>query len=152
MVREHRVSLIYLLYDIIYIHRKSQVYWTEDIQTNPQNVKRDKNCISWNEKLVYNQLRWASAHVSNLLFFVFVFYFLFFVFFLFVVCLFVCFCGGIEVQYYLFARFFRDGSDALGHEGKDMGNIVLKLRNVAQGVGVFPSLSFFVMFSHFVNS
>jgi len=27
-----------------------------------------------------------------------------------------------------------DGSDALGHEGKDMGNIVLKLRNVAQGV------------------
>lgn len=29
----------------------------------------------------------------------------------------------------------RDGSDALGNEGKDMGSIVLKLRNVAQGVG-----------------
>lgn len=28
----------------------------------------------------------------------------------------------------------------MGSEGKEMGNIVLKLKNVAQGVGMFPSV------------
>lgn len=29
----------------------------------------------------------------------------------------------------------RDGSDALGKEGRDLGDIVVKLKNVAIGVG-----------------
>lgn len=31
--------------------------------------------------------------------------------------------------------FYRDGSDALGSEGKEMGNIVIKLKDVATRVG-----------------
>jgi hypothetical protein len=37
----------------------------------------------------------------------------------------------------MFNAFYRDGSDALGSEGKEMGNIVVKLKNVAKGVGTF---------------
>jgi hypothetical protein len=90
-------------------------HWTKDVQANPQKIERDKNCISRNEELVHNKLRWTSAHVSS-----------------------ECVINGY------IKCFCRDGSDALGNEGKDMGSIVLKLRNVAQGVGKLILLIFCV--------